>query len=297
MSATPTRVLLVEGSARNMHLLRLALRDLGLGYELNWAGGLSAALRLLAGGSFSVVLLDPNLPDAQADEAVRQLRAACPDVPLLLLASAADVGLCLRAMEEGAHDYLFKDVLTTHFLARMIRDAVERPASAASGDGRLMDPLTGLANHEGLLSQAAQLWRSPVRLRKGATLLSLALDRHAVNSGGDRALVEIAGVLRDTFRGSDLRARVGDAEFAVLAVGAPSETAPILTARLDEMLQCCNAQPDRGYQLSLTVGLSHYDPEQPCSFEEMLRTAQACRGRETLGRGDVPAAVGVPAPA
>ena len=176
MFASTVRVLLVEGSAGNVHLMRLALREQSADFELTWAGGLAGALTLLANGGFDVVLLDPALADAPGEEAVRRLREAAPEVPLLLLASATDVALCLSAMEQGAYDYLFKDVLSTHLLARMIRDAVERYRPTSPSGAHLVDPLTGLANREGLLLQAGHLWRSPTRLRKGATLLYLALD-------------------------------------------------------------------------------------------------------------------------
>jgi diguanylate cyclase (GGDEF)-like protein len=290
MAGKPVRVLLVQGSAQNVQLLRLALRELGPGFELSWAHGLAAALQHLAAGPFGVILLDPTLPDTPAEQAVRQLRAASPDVPLLLLASAHDVAICLRAMEEGAHDYLFKDVLTMHLLTRMIRDAVERPAQAPPGGLHLIDPLTGLANREGLLAQTAQLWRTPLRLRKGATLLYLALDAPVAASARDEALAEVADVLRETFRGSDLRARVGPISFALLAIGAPEPTASILTARLDEALNSRNAAEPRAYRLTLSVGLSHYDGEAPCSFEELLRGAEANVGAETLGGAGSPMA-------
>jgi diguanylate cyclase (GGDEF)-like protein len=292
MSARTVRVLLVERAARNVHLMRLALRELGAEFELTWAGGLTSALALAAGGPFDVILLDPALADAHGTEAVRRLREAAPGVPLLLLASAADVAVCRRAMEEGAHDYLFKDVLTTQLLARMIRDAVERAPSVPPAGAHLIDPLTGLASREGLLAQAAHLWRSPTRLRKGATLLYLALDGPAAadSARGERALAETADVLRETYRGSDLRARLGGCDFAVLAVGAPEPTAPVLTARLDETLGAYNARDERDYYLSLRVGLSHYDAERPCTFDELLHAARARLGAETLGRRDSSAA-------
>ncbi len=284
MPGVPVRVLLVEGSPQTVQLLRLALRELGPGFELTWASGLAAALKHLAGGPFAVVLLDPALPDVPAEEVVRQIRTASPDVPLLMLASARDVAMCLSAMGQGAHDYLFRDVLTVHSLTRMIRDAVERPTQAPPAGSHLIDPLTGLANRDGLVAQAAQLWRAPQRLRKGATLLYLGLDGPAVKSAVNEALVEVAEVLRDVFRGSDLRARVGPISLAVLAIGAPEPTAPILTARLDEAINACNAAADRSYDLRLAVGLAYYDAELPSAFEEMLGLAEANVGAEILGR-------------
>jgi diguanylate cyclase (GGDEF)-like protein len=289
MAVSGVRILLVEGNAGMVHLMRLALREVGPDFELTWAAGLAAALDQIAGRRFDVILLDPALADTPAPEAVRRLRQAAPDVPLLLLASAADVALCRGAIEQGAHDYLFKDLLTTHLLARSIRDAVERSRPGGSAGAHLIDPVTGLANREGLLAQAAQLWRAPARLRKGATLLYLTLDGLGVIgaaaglAAADRALAETADVLRDTFRGSDLRARVGPADFVVLAVGAPEPTAPILTARLEESLQAFNGQDGRDYCLVLSVGASHYAPERPRPIDDLLATACDRVGSERLG--------------
>ena len=294
MSDIAVRILLVEGNAGTVHLMRLALREAGPDFDLTWADGLTSALGLVAANRFDVILLDPALADAPGAEAVRRLREVAPDVPLLLLASAIDVGLCLRAMEQGAHDYLFKDVLTTHLLSRMIRDAVERFRPAALSGTHFIDPVTGLANEEGLQAQAALLWRAPSRMRKGATLLYLALDGLAVinaaagQAAGDRALSETADVLRDTFRGSDLRARLGGSEFAVLAIGAPESSTPILIARLEENLQACNAQDGRDYFLVLSAGTAHYSPECPCPFEEMLGSARNRLGETQLGRRPSP---------
>jgi len=297
MAERSVRVLLVEGNAGTVHLMRLALREAGPDFDLTWAEGLTGALALVRRDHFDVVLLDPALADAPGGEAVLRLRQAAPDVPLLLVAAAADVGLCLRAMEQGAHDYLFKDVLTTHLLARMIRDAVERSRSAPAPGGHLIDPVTGLANRDGLLAQAAHLWRSPTRLRKGATLLYLTLDGLAVlgagPAAGDRALIETADVLRETFRGSDLCARVATSDFVVLALGAPEPTTPILIARLEESLQGYNAQDPRDYYLALRVGTAHYAPERPCSMEEMLAAAADDLGTERLGRRDASPATAV----
>jgi diguanylate cyclase (GGDEF)-like protein len=291
MSGRSARVLLVERSGHSTHPVRLAVRGLGAEFELTWASRLATALELAGRTPPHVIVLDPAPPDTPGIEAVRRLRAAAPDAPLLLLVSADDVGLCSPAMEEGAYDYLFKEALTIHLLARTIRSAVERQPTLPPVGAHLIDPLTGLANREGLFAQAAYLWRVPARLHKGATLLCLSLDDATTGSArGERALAETADVLRETFRGSDLRARLGGNTFAVLAVGAPEPTAPILTVRLDESLSASNARDGRDYYLTLRVGLSFYDPRQPCTFPEMLRAAETRLGTQTLGRRPVPAA-------
>ena len=104
--------------------------------------------------------------------------------------------------------------------------------------------------------------------------------------------METADLLRDTFRGSDLRARIAAADFVVLAVGAPEPTTPILIARLEESLQSSNAQGERDYHLVLRVGAAHYAPERPCSIDELLAAARHRLGSARLGRRPTAATTG-----
>ena len=90
---------------------------------------------------------------------------------------------------------------------------------------------------------------------------------------GDRALIEIANVLKETFRESDIIARLGGDEFVVLAMESDGTPAEILTTRLQENLEARNANGDRHYKLSLSVGTARYDPERPCSIDELLTRA------------------------
>ena len=90
---------------------------------------------------------------------------------------------------------------------------------------------------------------------------------------GDRALIKTAEILKDTFRTSDIVARLGGDEFVVLAAIGKEETADSLTARLQERFEICNSKANVSYQLSISVGVVHFDEDT--SLEEV--TAQADR--------------------
>ena len=100
---------------------------------------------------------------------------------------------------------------------------------------------------------------------------------------GDRALIETADVLRETFRESDIIARIAGDEFVVLAIETNGVPAEILITRLQQSLEVRNARKDRRYKLSLSVGLARYDPERPCSIDELL--IQADRAMYEKKRG------------
>ena len=86
-------------------------------------------------------------------------------------------------------------------------------------------------------------------------------------------LLEIADILKETFREADLISRIGGDEFVVLAMEAQKDSAEILIARLQDKLKSGNVEGKRRYKLSLSVGVAYYDPEHPRSIDELLHEA------------------------
>jgi two-component system, cell cycle response regulator len=90
---------------------------------------------------------------------------------------------------------------------------------------------------------------------------------------GDRALVETAAVLKETFRKSDIIGRVGGDEFAILAMDTSDETGAVLTNRLQNALEACNHLKTGKHRLSLSTGVARSDPEHPSSLDELITRA------------------------
>ncbi len=145
----------------------------------------------------------------------------------------------------------------------------------------ITDYLTGLYNRRGFLILAEQPRNLAKRLNKKLLLLFVDIDGlKRINDTrghrqGDRALIEIADLLRGTFRQSDLIARVGGDEFVVLGIVVPEENAEKITARLQANLDARNARGDLGYALTISRGLACSNPENPCSIDELLAQADA----------------------
>jgi diguanylate cyclase (GGDEF)-like protein len=170
--------------------------------------------------------------------------------------------------------------LRVRAVARAVREETLRVMS-------LRDELTGLYNRRGLFALAEQEMRAAERQRRGFTLVFADMDgMKAINDAfghqqGDHALVDAAGLLRTTFRGSDVLARLGGDEFAVLVpdgegaagVASVEEDVAVVFARLQEAIEWHNATADRRYRLGLSVGYSRFDPDQPQTIEALLDAA------------------------
>jgi diguanylate cyclase (GGDEF)-like protein/PAS domain S-box-containing protein len=169
------------------------------------------------------------------------------------------------------------------YFTGIIRDITERKKLEKKlRDASVTDELTGLFNRRGFLTLAQNQIDIANRMKKNFSLLYLDLnDMKTINDElghqqGDQALVDIAHILKNSFRRSDIIARVGGDEFIVLLREGgrqPSERAII--EKLQENLKVHNEEAERAYRLSVSTGLIQFDPQHPCTLEELLSRADA----------------------
>lgn len=167
-------------------------------------------------------------------------------------------------------------------LSTIMRDITERKeAEDALRKMSLCDGLTGLYNRRGFF-MLAQQHLNVARTNPGhAILLYFDLnDFKPINdtfghATGDEALKEVAAILAETFRDSDLCGRLGGDEFVALAVNCLDPTGEVLVKRLDERLAAHNAREGRKFVLSVGRGLARFDPNNPKSLQQLLDEADA----------------------
>lgn len=279
------RVLLIEDDREDADLVRHALSAARHEtFVVEWVDRLVPGLDRLAEGGIDVCLLDLSLPDSRGPRTVLATRAQAPGVPIVVLASSDSDGPAVEAAVDGAQDYLVKTRLDPDLVAWSIRHAIEahesRPQRLAPGPP--IDSLTNLLNGDGLLAVGESQVRVSSVTRRPFALLYVDVDGLgrvndlAGRRAGDRALLDVAGLLAVTFRNSDLIARVTGDEFCVIL----SEVAPNDSGeegardRLTRAVDAFNAHRDGARRLSLTIGAARFDPASPCSFEELVGHAE-----------------------
>jgi CheY-like chemotaxis protein len=153
-----TPVLLVEDNPVDARLVEAVIAAAGRGaFTVERTGSLGGALERLAETAFGAVLLDLSLPDAGGLDALRRIRAALPDLAVVVLTGRDDRDTALQAVQEGAQDYLVKMELEGELLVRSLRYAVERQRLLAEIRAlSLDDELTGLRNRRGFFALAEQ---------------------------------------------------------------------------------------------------------------------------------------------
>jgi len=143
----------------------------------------------------------------------------------------------------------------------------------------ITDPLTGLHNRRGFLTLAEQQLKLSNRGEGGMLLFFADLDGMKwINDTlgheeGDKALIDVAVILRETFRTSDIFARVGGDEFAILVIDARGISPEIIMTRLQDQIDKHNNERSLHYKISISMGAAYYDPENPCSLDELMSRA------------------------
>jgi diguanylate cyclase (GGDEF)-like protein/PAS domain S-box-containing protein len=145
----------------------------------------------------------------------------------------------------------------------------------------LTDELTGLYNRRGFMTLADQQIKIAKRLKRELLFISTDLDDLKVindtigHRGGDQALVDTASILLETFRDSDIIARIGGDEFVVLQIRIPDDSLSVSTDRLHEILAQHNSQSEKPYKLSLSLGSVVYNPADGKTLDQILEEADA----------------------
>ena len=164
-------------------------------------------------------------------------------------------------------------------LIRTARNAIQQClAKEELRNLALTDDLTGLHNRRGLFALAGQQLKLARRNHQCALLffadvdgLKQIIDRLG-HSEGDIAIRRVARILRDAFRDSDIVARLGEDEFAILANEASLDSQKDIWSRLKENLSAEGSRDPR-YSLSLSVGVARFDPCSALTLSDLLEYA------------------------
>ena len=127
MSEESISLLLIEDNPGDARLIREMLVEAkGSHFELMHTERLLEGLQLLEDGDYEVVLTDLDLPDSRGLDTLYKVFSKASEIPIIVLTGLDDETTGLKAVQEGAQDYLTKNNVDSDLLERSIRYAIER---------------------------------------------------------------------------------------------------------------------------------------------------------------------------
>ncbi len=175
----------------------------------------------------------------------------------------------LRTNGNGIYGYL---VQVQDITARTLYENTLRELS-------MVDQLTGLYNRRGFIKLAEQQMSLAKRNKENLVLFFIDLNNmKKINDQfghpeGDKALILASGILRKTFRTTDIISRWGGDEFAVLMINAKEGCGENIGKRLTEAIKETNSEAILKTELGMSWGCASISPEGNDDIETLIARA------------------------
>lgn len=248
--------------------------------ELTTVSSSEALLDILKVFHPDILFLDLSTISRNPRDAVRVAHRSVPNVPLIVVAPTENKQIALACLQDGAIGFLLREELDLPTVARMLTVALERNTVHGLVD-LLRDPLTTLYNREGLQTLGARAFDSSRFEQRNCILLCALfenLPELRANFGvasADRALMGVSDVLTSCFRDADLVARIGEGQFAVLALNATASDVPVFMQRLRQKLAALNQFADTSEVVELRFSFGLFSASDPRSFPEFMDSVES----------------------
>ena len=287
-------LLIIEDSPAERALVEAELTRFP-GVHRRFAESLSDAQRQIDEVAPDVVLLDLQLPDSQGLDGVARLQRRHPDLPIVVLSGfgADDLLVAREAVCLGAQDFIGKGRLGSSDLFRALELARARKSrEVATLGAAIRDPLTGLPR-VALLAERLQLSLAR-RQRNGGQLALLhvdvdgygALAEEVGRDAAERLLVDIAAMLGQQMRQTDVLARLDGAAFLCMVDGMKHRSDAYVVARkLVTAMRKRIDEPAPPVPLRLSIGVAPW-PAGASDFDVERGRAEAAMYEARRQGGD-----------
>jgi len=160
----------------------------------------------------------------------------------------------------------------------------------------MLDELTGLFSRRGFFVLAEQ--QMEYSQRTGMEMVLVYADLNGLKNindtfgheSGDQAIIGAAMILKETFRDSDIVARIGGDEYAILSLNTSENNIETIKERLQKVQANFSQKSKHDFEITLSIGFATYHPDIHVSIDELLKIAdemmyidKQCRFSQGLG--------------
>lgn len=276
-------ILAIDDAKDSLLLIEFDLVESG--YNVITAESGEIALSIIEDSSIDLILLDLYMPGMSGMQVLKQLKAkdSLQHIPIIMLSASGDEEQIVAALEHGADDYVTKPYISNILQAR-IRNSLRLMEKTRQLEKLAnTDFLTKVSNRGNFEFQVKKLINQAKRADEIVSLAMFDLDLFKnINDtygheAGDKALIDFASILIDTFRDYDVIGRIGGEEFAVCMPNTSVEKAFNACERCRKTLEkhqvkFTNNGETQYLSLTVSIGISSMIGAE-INLEALLREA------------------------
>jgi two-component system cell cycle response regulator len=259
------KILIVDDAPDTLDIIQKLLSYEG--YEVILASTGEEGVKKVEEQKPDVVLMDINLPGIDGTEALKRIRKINRIQSVIMLTAFATVENAIRALKEGATDFVKKPFENEH-LIHIVNQSLEKYQTLREKEKleeevrrlSITDDLTGLYNHRHFFKTLESELTRMKRQKTSLSLLMFDLDnfkRYNDSYGhleGDRVLRKIGEIIKHSIRHNvDSGYRYGGDEFAALLIGASVDQALTIAERIRFSIENSKFQT-----ITVSIGLAEF---------------------------------------
>lgn len=229
------------------------------GYDVTRTSSGKQALKLARRGGYDVLMLDEQLNELSGVDVCLALRddpLFDHAIPIVIISSShRTLPGRLAAYAAGAWEYCHLPLDADGLFLKLGTFLRARHELAASQVKSLMDPASGLYTQFGLNQVAEQLEARALRNHEAFACVAFSSQRTGSESGKGRvgedteSFADVVHVLREQARKSDIVAKTGETQLALLAPDTDAAGARLLVARLQREMDAASKNTHGSFRL------------------------------------------------
>ena len=277
LHAPPERVLIIDDDELLAQYYRQLLLSAGMHVEI--LHDPEYVMSYLEQNRPDIILMDLQMPGVNGQNLAAVIRQydEWVGLPIVYLSAEHDPDLQLKALNQGADDFLTKPIDDAHLITS-VRSKVVRSRQLL--ELMTKDSLTGLLKHATIKEAVAREWG--VAKRKGETLCVAMMDidhfkqvndsfGHAI---GDEVIASVATLLRQRLRSTDVLGRYGGEEFAVVMANCDAAAAETILDDFRERFQDLEfSAGNEKFSVTISIGVAEYQGGMELDADSLLINA------------------------
>lgn len=244
------------------------------------AHGEEALVFLEDNPDIKLVLTDFNMPVIDGIELTKEIRKLQTknELSIIAMTSSTAEHISAKFLKIGANDFIHKPFTKEEIACRINNSLDSLEYIAKIKDMAHNDFLTGLSNRHSFFEEMNQYYKMAKEKSESFAVAMVDVDNFKnINDSlghdvGDMVLVELAKVLKNNLKGSDIVARFGGEEFCIVLKNIEQKKALEYFIKLKESIaaMAIRTKETKAFNVTVSIGVAFNDAS---SLDEILKQA------------------------